>query len=710
MREISSSLSSLEVALSSNGAVDWDKFARSMNYPLIPGECKERESYLARLEAAILEAALYVLPDPEQSRRQQLILRRRFLDAGSAQNTLEEIAELYGLTRERVRQIEARAISVIREGLLCGCYLGCSFRFREEICEPLRSADNLLRSSGRKAWHQESWKATLSDCLNVSVQDLERYWRLLNALLSTRDVVLDPQSLGTIVVTDDAPSVAHLTVRIKAVHESLESEPAGLDLVDLAVAANRRLSKSNRLKLTELPEILSLCRSVEECSIDFYRLRFRFLKSRGDQCVRVLATQGEPMHFRDIAREINKQASVDERASVRTLTNQMTNDIRLIPIGRTGLWALSQWGKETRTIAEIMRDELANHGEPLNESELYTRVIGLRPVSPNSIPMLLADASSVFQKVGIRRWGLTEWSGNRGGDDDVGTFVDQFFVSRASGEVPFVELRVGLQNALQLSPRAASGVLGSHPSVRVETRAPKCRFAVYKPGWRMAADVRQEGGQRVRVRPNLMDQIASAVRLKLMESNNGERNMIELVREIETEMKAIRPTIYAAISQSKDVESVAVDSSTLKIVRLTNAVPARFLHVDKISRAAWRAEVSRALSHLNLAGVDISLFLMGRLFDVAMRELIRVARLTGQVPVQDGNDKNLNSRIDWAIKHSLVEDRGNMHLLRVERNERGHDAPSEPERRAALKYAHFIIELYLDYLVIVESKIKLLAE
>jgi hypothetical protein len=53
----------------------------------------------------------------------------------------------------------------------------------------------------------------------------------------------------------------------------------------------------------------------------------------------------------------------------------------------------------------------------------------------------------------------------------------------------------------------------------------------------------------------------------------------------------------------------------------------------------------------------------------------------------------------------VFTDKANADLLRIQRNERGHKPPSEEERRATMKFAAYLAELYLDYLIIIERKI-----
>jgi len=80
------------------------------------GDFIEDEDALAPAEAASqlllreqLEDVLHTLTD-----REQKVLRLRFgLDDGR-QRTLEEVGQVFGVTRERIRQIEAKALRKLR--------------------------------------------------------------------------------------------------------------------------------------------------------------------------------------------------------------------------------------------------------------------------------------------------------------------------------------------------------------------------------------------------------------------------------------------------------------------------------------------------------------------------------------------------------------------------------------------------------------------
>ena len=61
------------------------------------------------LKDVVLEAISGLTP------REERILRMRFGIGGMDEHTLEEVGQIFGVTRERIRQIEARALMKLRE-------------------------------------------------------------------------------------------------------------------------------------------------------------------------------------------------------------------------------------------------------------------------------------------------------------------------------------------------------------------------------------------------------------------------------------------------------------------------------------------------------------------------------------------------------------------------------------------------------------------
>ena len=77
---------------------------------------EKTESVVDNLDKAQLEEATQRCVDRLQERESQ-ILRWRFGLGGESEHTLEQIGRKLGLSRERVRQIEARALTRLRREL-----------------------------------------------------------------------------------------------------------------------------------------------------------------------------------------------------------------------------------------------------------------------------------------------------------------------------------------------------------------------------------------------------------------------------------------------------------------------------------------------------------------------------------------------------------------------------------------------------------------
>lgn len=181
--------------------------------------------------------------------------------------------------------------------------------------------------------------------------------------------------------------------------------------------------------------------------------------------------------------------------------------------------------------------------------------------------------------------------------------------------------------------------------------------------------------------------------------------MVEVVQRAETDLKVQRPNIYAAISQSTEVETVSVDGSVFKICRMRSSGVASYPQIEAIQNSHWKAECQRALTLLTESTVDIGLFLLARQFDSAMHTLLENARDFGGLHVAESDIETLQGRIDWVVDHKIFGDKATLHLLRVERQERGTQVPTDAERKALMKFSPFLVALYLDYLILIEKSI-----
>ena len=706
--EVIDALVALSQSISAVGTVDWLQFARMRSFAVFPTTQPaswRAEHFLRSLPAICKEAIPRQLAD-----REWTIFRKRLLTDPEKRPTLQELGDAFKITRERVRQLQEIALAVIRKPLLLDDYEDLTFRFRPELGTPLREAAEHFDAVGLVAWIRDRWIDELARIWKLNASLIRPHYPLLGELLSYEEVQPDNGALQPFLVHKSATKeeMKRLRAVVDAIHDVLTDEILGCEPFDLVRRINQRLPVTQSASIDELPSFVELCSSVETTGDDLYRVRFEYLRGRGDQVVRLLADHGEPMHHRELLRAVNQVAAIRHKRPVTKggFVNQLIPDKRLEPIGKTGAWTLAEWGRETRSISDLIVETLHANGEAMTEEELWTSVSSVRPASKNSIPLLLGNNPGKFRRVAPHVWGLMEW-GDRADlqwwdKDETAKFIVGFFKEAGTDRVDFGELRKAFTAVSGLSDRSAGGVLARHPAIAVDRPNSYIRIAVFQKDWQAAS----RSGRPRRRQLGVMDKISDAIRAKLSQSPTRERPLIELVRELEVEYKMIRQTVYAVVTQSDEFEEVPVEGSAFKICRFIGETRPEFPQLAELQNDNWRNECSRGLSSLNVENVDVGLFILGRQFDSAMEELLRSAQHAGAPPVSDHDQKKLYHRIDWALRHGVFTDKATADLLRTQRNERGHMPPSETERRAMMKFAPYMASLYLDYLIIIERAIR----
>ncbi len=702
--EVVEALPALSRAVQTDGITDWCRYATERGFPLFPeGECDEVPGDV--IIGFLTEICKAIIPEQLDDRAWQ-IFNRRLLVPESNRPTLEAIGSLYGITRERVRQIESECIEAVRRPLFDENYFGLTFRLRPELRKTFSDARNHYESLGLPAWPESRWVGELAALWRVQPETVVRHDRLLTELFGYHRITLERSDLEPLIfshsTTDkEAKRLARL---VEDFHDILLSKNTGFDSFDLAILLKK--GRSDFGGLDEVPVLFELCSSAERYGDNHFRLRFDHLKSRMEQGFRVLFDHGSPLHYSEMLREINRRTpNARQLESKENLVNQLSGDERQRPIGKTGLWAIKEWGLETRPLMDVIEDVLKEADEVMQVDAICAKVLEKRPASRASVAMMLEMNPERFMRVGPRVYALKSWDGDLGDEkwwdhDDVAKFVEDFFAARGGRSVDFDELREAFSKATGAGIRSARGILAFHPAVDVDRSDYRKRTARLRDKWRSFKRERASSQGR----PLQADRIVEAARAKLIASPSRELQLIQIVKQIEAELGVQRPNVYAAISQSDEIETIAVEGSALKICRLPGRADAVFSQLNAICDPSWKAECERGVAKLTIDDVDIGLFILGRQFDHALRHLLETARDYAGMAVSDDHLKSLGKRIVWAVNHKVFHDEATLNLLKNERNARGHEPSPVEERRAIMKFAPFLAGLYLDYLIIIEQK------
>lgn len=306
---------------------------------------------------------LSVLP-----KRASDVITKRYGLAGEAKKmTLEAIGESYGITRERVRQIENFALATIRKSDL--------FKEQAPVFEELR---NVMLSMGGLVPEHDFLAEASPD---KSTQNHIHFLLVLGDLFMKHKEDNDFAHRW---------SVDHNTA--EKVHDSLRKLYASLtddELIEESKMVDKFLSHlkdvSEEYKNEEvLRRWLSLSKKIGKNPMgDWGVAESPNVSARGvrDFAFLVLRKHGSPMHFTEVARAIGEY--FDKRAHIATTHNELIKDKRFVLVGR-GLYALSEWGYSTGVVRDVISEIIKKNG-PLTREEIVEKVMRERYVKPNTI-------------------------------------------------------------------------------------------------------------------------------------------------------------------------------------------------------------------------------------------------------------------------------------------------------------------------------------
>lgn len=315
------------------------------------------------------------------SKRMKDIVELRFgLGRSGERLTLEAIGNKYDITRERVRQIEADALSRIRKSPaikeLEGVFVDVEHYF-VNAGGVVREASVLSAlASHSKHENHVSFLLTLHNGVNHYNENdtLHSRW--------AQKKEASEQAERT------------LTHAANVIRQGGKTIPEA-QLFDVLSASAR-----NVLGATYPQPVLAHWLEISKILGKNYfgewgLIEFPTVKPRGvrDLSYLVMARANAPMHFAEVAHAISDLTG--KRAHVQTVHNELIKDNRFVLVGR-GLYALRECGYEEGTVKDIIAGILKKNG-PLSKETVVKLVSEKRLVKPNTIAVNL-DNKKFFRK------------------------------------------------------------------------------------------------------------------------------------------------------------------------------------------------------------------------------------------------------------------------------------------------------------------------
>lgn len=291
-------------------------------------------------------------------KRTRDVLERRFGLKTGKKETLESIGRSYGITRERVRQIESDGLKRIKQKLKKRQRVYQYFKdFLNEFGK-LKREDILLFLLGK-----EQFSRHVYFLLNLS-DEFERY--------------SENQDFYTFWTTD--PKAINVAKRIvEDFYTQLKKEERPLDLSEYSPPFS--ISRKAIHSYLEASKLIDQGPEGKFGLRDWPEINPRGIK---DKAYLVFKREQKPLHFAQVAQLIGPEALV------QTVHNELIRDGRFILIGR-GIYALSEWGYKPGTVKDIIAEVLKQSQRPLSKEEIINEVLKQRLVKKNTILLNLSN-------------------------------------------------------------------------------------------------------------------------------------------------------------------------------------------------------------------------------------------------------------------------------------------------------------------------------
>lgn len=302
-----------------------------------------------------------------KARTQDIIRQRYGLNGLEKKKTLEAIGQQYGITRERIRQIENFAISAIKQSP--------SFASHQDAFSELK---NIIIQKGKTLSERE-----VLDYLSDDPKFKNHIFFLLVLGDDFTKLKEDEEFHHRWTIDKNEAEKVHEILR--RLHQDIKEEDA-MPEQEMISAAKKHAKSIIEEEIQDeiIRSWLNISKIVARNSLGEWGLsKSPNIRPRGirDLAFLVLRKQGSPMHFTEVSKKIIDYFK--KSAHPATVHNELIKDDRFVLVGR-GLYALKDWGYKTGTVRDIIKKILKESG-PLSREEIIKQILKERYVKENTI-------------------------------------------------------------------------------------------------------------------------------------------------------------------------------------------------------------------------------------------------------------------------------------------------------------------------------------
>jgi hypothetical protein len=343
-------------------------------------EVKSKESVL-NIEQAVQD----VLQTIEREREREIVSRRFGLF--DRRETLEQIGELLGITRERVRQLEKVIVTRLKaNGEKLPHILEVQTVFLDKLAgmgQAARISNLTVALTGDDSRVNQARVAFLAElCPKITVIEENDYFY---------------HAVGTAAAYDTKAMKDQINQLIEGIKKI--NEPA--DITKIAAAV--KIADPN-----QAAALASISKQLATLNGRWGLIKWPMVNPKNirDKIYVILKEQGKHMHFNEIADAIKKSDFKRKDVTTQAIHNELIKDKRFVLVGR-GIYALKEWGYKKGTVSDIISEVLKEAGQPLHRDEIVKRVLKSRFVKETTI-LLNLQGKPQFKRVAKATYDLDQ--------------------------------------------------------------------------------------------------------------------------------------------------------------------------------------------------------------------------------------------------------------------------------------------------------------
>lgn len=328
-----------------------------------------------------------ILGTIEREREREIVARRFGLF--DRKETLEQIGELLGITRERVRQLEKSVVTRLKTAAEQQS-LPQIDQFQADVIAHLQTSGSVARVSNITA-------ELVDDATRIEQARISFISQLCADLLVLNE---DDNFYNSVAIKENRDE-KQLRAAVAALIDTIKKLGEPKDIATIAAAASIS-------DVTEAEALATTSKQLATLNDRWGLIKWPMVNPKNirDKIYVILKEQGKHMHFNEIAGAIKDSDFKRKDVTTQAIHNELIKDKRFVLIGR-GIYALKEWGYKKGTVSDIISEVLREANEPLHRDEIVKRVLKSRFVKETTI-LLNLQGKSQFKRVAKATYELAE--------------------------------------------------------------------------------------------------------------------------------------------------------------------------------------------------------------------------------------------------------------------------------------------------------------